>query len=76
VMKQVKDSYPAADFPIPAGMEVRNVGGSFFSRGERYYLTREQLALLDQEPSSPTAETDNHAPSGKGLIDRFLDIFR
>jgi len=76
VMKQVKDAYPAADFPVPPGLAMVKVGGGFFSRGERYYLTPEQRDMLNEEPNLPAAETDNHAPSGKGIIDRFLDIFR
>ncbi len=75
VMKQVKDSYPAADFPIPYGLTSVNFGGGFFSRGERYYLTAQQRALLDQEPSSST-DPDDTRPSGRNIFDRFLDLFR
>jgi penicillin-binding protein 1A len=76
VMKQVKDTYPAAEFPVPTGLTVVNVGGGFFGHGERYYLTPAQRALLDQEPSLPTAE-DNDRPQGsKNIFDRFMDIFR
>jgi len=76
VMKQMKDAYPAADFPVPPGLVAANVGGGFFSRGERYYLTPGQRALLDQEPSSSTAEDNDQKPRGKSFIDHFLDIFR
>ena len=75
VMKQVKDSYPAADFPVPGGLMTMNVGGGFFGRGERYYLTEQQRGLLDEEPSSSTTH-DNGAPHGRSIIDRFMDIFR
>jgi len=75
VMKQVKDSYPAADFPVPGGLMTMNVGGGFFGRGERYYLTEQQRGLLDEEPSSSTTQ-DNGAPHGRSIIDRFMDIFR
>jgi penicillin-binding protein 1A len=75
VMKQIKDSYPMADFPVPGGLAEVNVGGGLFGHGERYYLTPGQRALLDGGPSSPTAEDDDNAPR-KNIIDRFLDIFR
>jgi len=76
VMKQVKDAYPAADFPVPTGLAAVSVGGGFFGRGERYYLTPGQRALLDQEPNLPAAQENDHAPAGRSVIDRFLDIFR
>ncbi len=76
VMKQVKDTYPMAEFPIPNGLEAVNVGGGFFGRGERYYLTPGQRALLDEEPNLPAAEENNHAPAGRSFIDHILDIFR
>jgi penicillin-binding protein 1A len=75
VMKQVRDSYPAADFPVPSGLAAVNVGGNFFGRSERYYLMPGQRALLDQEPTSSTAGQDDNGPR-KSIIDRFLDIFR
>jgi hypothetical protein len=75
-MKQVKDTYPMADFPMPDGLKEVNVGGGIFGRGERYYLTPGQLALLDQEPNLPTAEDNSHPQTGKSIIDRFLDLFR
>jgi len=75
VMKQVKDSYPAADFPVPAGLQEMNVGGGLFGRGERYYLTAEQVALLDREPSS-SVDDNGREPSGRNIFDRILDIFR
>jgi len=76
VMKQVKDAYPAADFPIPNGLTAVSVGGGFFGRGERYYLTPEQRALLDQEPNLPTAGDNDHPHAGKSILDSILDIFR
>jgi penicillin-binding protein 1A len=76
VMKQVKDSYTMEDFPIPNGLTEVDAGGGFFSHGERYYLTSQQRALLDQEPGSSTTEDNGRAPSGKNIIDRFLDLFR
>jgi penicillin-binding protein 1A len=76
VMKQVKDTYPMAEFPVPNGLAAVSVGGGFFGRGERYYLTPGQRALLDQEPNLPTAEVNDHAPAGRSIIDRFMDIFR
>ena len=76
VMKQVKDTYSMAEFPVPNGLAAVNVGGGFFSHGERYYLTPGQRALLDQEPNLPAAEETTSAPAGRGIIDRFLDIFR
>lgn len=76
VMKQVKDTYPMADFPVPGGLEAVNVGGGLFSRGERYYLTPGQRELLAQEPSASTPEENNQAPAGKSFIDHILDIFR
>jgi penicillin-binding protein 1A len=76
VMKQVKDSYPAADFPVPNGLTMVNVGGGIFGHGERYYLTASQRSLLDQDANSPTAEDDDNRPHGKSIIDSFLDLFR
>jgi penicillin-binding protein 1A len=76
VMKQMKDAYPASEFPIPNGLAVISVGGGFFGHGERYYLTPGQRALLDQEPGSPAAEDNGNAPRGRSIFDRFLDIFR
>jgi len=77
VMKQVRETYPMAEFPVPNGLEAVSVGGGFFGHGERYYLTPEQRALLDQEPNLPTAANENStAPAGKSIVDRFLDIFR
>jgi penicillin-binding protein 1A len=76
VMKQVKDAYPAADFPVPNGLTALSVGGGFFGHGERYYLTPEQRALLDEEPNLPTAEDNGHAPHGRSIIDSFLNLFR
>jgi penicillin-binding protein 1A len=76
VMKQVKDSYPAVDFPVPNGLNVVSVGGGFFGHGERYYLTSSQRALLDQDANTPTEDDDNRPRSTKGFFDHFLDIFR
>ncbi len=76
VMKQVKDAYPMTDFVVPNGLEVVSVGGGFFGRGERYYLTPEQKVLLDGEPASPSAPEENQAPAGRSIIDHILDIFR
>jgi penicillin-binding protein 1A len=76
VMKQVKDTYPMAEFPVPTGLAGVNVGGGFFSRGERYYLTPGQRALLDEDPNLPAAEENNNAPAGRSIVERFLNIFR
>jgi penicillin-binding protein 1A len=75
VMKQVKDTYPAADFPVPNGLMAVNVGGGFFGHGERYYLTAAQRGMLDQEPGS-SAVDDNDHPHGRSIIDSFLNLFR
>ena len=72
VMKQVKDSYPAAEFPVPNGLTAINVGGGFFGHGERYYLTASQRQMLDQEPA---AQDEDH-PHGRSIIDSFLNLFR
>jgi penicillin-binding protein 1A len=74
VMKQVKDAYPAADFPVPDGLMAVSAGGSFFGHGERYYLTSEQRTLLDSEPLSSSEEDDNRPR--KSIIDSFLNLFR
>ena len=76
VMKQIKDVYPMSEFPVPNGLAAVNVGGSFFTRGERYYLTPGQRALLDQEPNLPTAEDNDHPHAGRSIIDSFLNLFR
>jgi penicillin-binding protein 1A len=76
VMKQVKDNYAMAEFPVPSGLAAVSVGGGFFGRGERYYLTQGQRGLLDQEPDLPTAQENDHGPAGRNIVDRFLDIFR
>ncbi len=77
VMKQVKDSYPAADFPVPNGLYSVSVGGGFFGHGERYFLTDDQRGLLDSEPNLPTAAGDEERPpSGRNILDSILNIFR
>lgn len=77
VMKQVEAQYPMAEFPVPNGLEVVNVGGDFFGRGQRYYLMPEQRALLAEEPaSSPSEEEPAPAAEGKSIINHILDIFR
>ncbi|MCE0484832.1 MAG: penicillin-binding protein [Methylacidiphilales bacterium] len=76
VMKQAQGHYQMVDFPIPGGLQYYNVGGDFFGRGERYYLTPDQHQLLDQESPSETGENENNNPPARGFIDRFLDIFR
>jgi penicillin-binding protein 1A len=71
VMKQIKDSYPMADFPVPPSLTALNLGR------ERYYLTDSQRGLLDHEPEdSSTAQDSDHGHGGKSFFDRFLDIFR
>jgi integrase len=40
------------EFTVPSGLEVVDVGGGFFSHGERYYLRPDQRALLDQETAT------------------------
>jgi penicillin-binding protein 1A len=77
VMKQVKDFYPMSDFPVPPGLTVANVGGGFFGHGERYYLTPQQRALLDQEPAeADSGDNNNTGQPRRSVIDRFFDIFR
>jgi penicillin-binding protein 1A len=75
VMKQVKDNYPAEDFPIPSGLSEISVGGGFFGHGERYYLTSQQKELLDHEPEESDSQDDN-SQHGRSIFSRFLDIFR
>jgi penicillin-binding protein 1A len=76
VMKQIQSSYPMVDFPIPRGLQEENVGGGFFGRGERYYLTADQLSLLDREPNLSPAEQDDNRPPGRSIFDSFLNLFR
>ena len=79
VMKQIKDSYPAGDFPVPPGLQTMSVGGGFFGHGQRYYLTTSQRAMLDREPDLPSAagEDAQQAPSGgHSIIDSFLNLFK
>jgi penicillin-binding protein 1A len=78
VMKQVKDSYQMAEFPVPNSLQVVDVGGGFFGRGERYYLTPDQRNLLDHQPDLPTAAGENAQPASQGhnIIDSFLNLFR
>jgi hypothetical protein len=73
VMKQMTGSYPMNDFSVPPGLEALTVGGGLFGHGERYYLTPDQRRLLDEEPSMPEAEDDNHH---RNFFDHLLDIFR
>jgi len=75
VMKQEQGQYPMAEFPVPAGLQMTEIGGGFFSHGERYYLTPEQRGLLDQNAPSAPGENQPQA-QGRSIIDRFLDIFR
>jgi penicillin-binding protein 1A len=79
VMKQVRDSYQMADFPVPGNLETVSVGGGFFGHGERYYLTQNQRALLDREPDLPTAAGENAQeapPPGRSILDSFLNLFK
>ena len=52
VMKQAQGNYPMQPFPVPGGLEAVSMGGGFFGRGERYYLTPDQRHLLDEEVPS------------------------
>jgi penicillin-binding protein 1A len=72
VMKQMHDSYQMADFPVPPGLVSVSVGGDIFGHAERYFLTPEQRGLID---SDITSQSTPGTP-GRGLLDRFLDIFR
>jgi penicillin-binding protein 1A len=78
VMKQVRDSYQMAEFPVPAGLQTFNVGGGFFSRGERYYLTSDQRGMLDHEPDLPTAAGEQAQPASRphNIIDSILNLFK
>lgn len=80
IMKQAQPpAYRMDPFPVPPGLERVNVGGDLFGQGgEPYYLTPAQRDQLGQEPTSnPTGENDDQdRPSGKNILDKFLDIFR
>jgi len=79
VMKQMQQgpgAYQMLDFPVPPGLETVTVGGDFFGRGERYFLTPEQHASMDQEPAISSEDNQSPQPQGKGLFDRFFDLFR
>jgi penicillin-binding protein 1A len=67
VMKQMTATYPMNDFPVPPGLEEESIGGGLFGRGERYYLTPDQTAQMDHEPSQP---------GGRNIFQKFFDIFR
>ena len=75
-MKQMTPYYPMTDFPIPSGLQEVNVGGGFFGRGERYYLTENQRALLDEEPTLSSSGDDGDAPKRRSIFDSFLNLFR
>ena len=75
IMKQAQGPYAMNDFPVPDGLELASVGGGLFGEGQRYYLTPDQRALLDEDPR--LAPEGNAAPAqGKNILDRFFDIFR
>jgi len=82
VMKQMQQgpgAYQMLDFPVPAGLETVTVGGDFFGRGERYFLTPDQHAMMDQEPTISSDENQSNPspqPEGKGIFNRFFDLFR
>ena len=76
VMKQVKDTYATADFPVPNGLQFVSVGGGLFGKGERYYLTPDQRDLIDHEPNLPPEEETGQSPQGHSIIDSFLNLFR
>jgi penicillin-binding protein 1A len=69
VMRQMTATYPMQDFPVPPGLQETNIGGGLFGRGERYYLTPDQLAQSDREPAEDR-------PSGGNFFQKFLNIFR
>jgi membrane peptidoglycan carboxypeptidase len=71
VMKQMTMTYTMQDFPVPPGLQVATLGGGLFGHGERYYLTPDQAAQLDNEPSN-----GDNAPPGRNIISKFLDLFR
>jgi penicillin-binding protein 1A len=75
-MQQFPKDYPMLDFPVPAGLETVTVGGDFFGHGERYFLTPDQHALLDQQPSLPSDNDQTSQPQGRNVIQRFFDMFR
>jgi penicillin-binding protein 1A len=76
VMKQMRNSYPMTEFPVPDGLERFSVGGDFFGHGENYYLTTQQRSLLNQEVSSQPSDENNNPSGQPSLLDRFLNIFR
>jgi penicillin-binding protein 1A len=74
VMKQVKDAYPAKDFPVPSDLLALSASNGLFGHGERYYLTQSQRNLLDAEPLS-SGDSDDNRPK-RNLIESFLNLFR
>jgi penicillin-binding protein 1A len=81
VMKQMQQSaqnpggYPMSDFVVPPGLDTITVGGDFFGHGERYFLTPDQHAQMDQEPA-PSGDNQSSPSQGRGFFDRFFDMFR
>jgi penicillin-binding protein 1A len=73
VMKQMQGIYPMEEFPVPDGLQMVDVGGGLFGHGERYWLTAEQQAMLQQQPDN--GDQDNR-PQGGNFFERFLNIFR
>ncbi len=77
IMKQAQPAYVMEDFPVPPGLELVNAGGGLFGQGQRYYLTPEQTALLDQDMVVPGSQQDDQPHrQGKNIVDKFLDLFR
>ena len=74
VMKQMQSSYTMQEFPVPNGLQVVDLGGGFFGRGERYYLTPEQRNLLNGREGTDAEDTGGRP--GESVLQRFLDIFR
>jgi penicillin-binding protein 1A len=73
VMKQMQGIYPMEEFPVPDGLQMVDVGGGLFGHGERYWLTAQQQAMLQQQPDN---EDQDNQPRGGSFFERFLNIFR
>jgi hypothetical protein len=69
-MKQVKDTYPGADFPVPPGLQAVELSNGLFDHDERYFLTDQQRAMVGHEADGEQAN------SRRNFFDKFLDFFR
>lgn len=77
VMKQAQPWYPMAEFPVPSSLQAVTIGGDIFGRGERYYLTSQQRALLNQsQPTEAIGDGNSGQPDDRNVIQRFFDMFK